>query len=277
MVDETGPPIVSFAGGFFSGRFESSLRESAQQTWYNLLSVDVGGAQTGATITSAMVSQATGYQIQASYTRFSTVTPAVSGNGNTPTAACVLPQTNRPFPMTGLILYIVNNTATPINCYPHPNDTNNSINAQAANTPVILGAFTTTEFNTDIAGTWWADGIGEGFANSIATVVSQGNITASTTNTQAAATPIVQAMAGVLIASANNAVALPKANQGLQVVVNPTGAGNIAGNTPLNVYPQNGSGDSINGGAGNALLAVTLQATFPTVFYCFTTGAWWTK
>jgi hypothetical protein len=84
-------------------------------------------------------------------------------------------------------------------------------------------------------------------------------------------------MAGVLIASANNAVALPAAAAGLQIVVNPTGAGNIAGNTPLNVYPATGSGNTINSGAANVALAITLAATAPTVFYCFTAGSWWTK
>lgn len=277
MADETGPPLVSLAGGAFSGRVESSMREAAQQTYYNLLSFDAGPFGAGATIGASQTSQAAGYQIQAAFTRFSTVTPGVTGNGNTPTAACVLPQTSRPFPFTGLMLYIGNATATPINCYPHPSDPSNSINGQAANTPVILGPFTTTEFNCDVSGTWFADGIGAGYSGSIETIVSQGNITASTTNTQAAATPIVQAMAGVLITSANNAVALPKAAAGLQVTVNPTGAGNIAGNTPLNVYPLNGSGDTINAGAANAPLALTLAATAPTIFFCFVTGAWTTK
>lgn len=277
MADEASAPFVSFAGGMFSGRVDSEFRESAQVTWYQLQSVDFGPTNAGATIGSSQTSQATGYQIQAAITGFATVTPAVTGNGNTPTAAAVLPQTNRPFPFTGLLLYIGNTGANPINLYPHPNDSNNSINAQAANTPIILGINTITALQCYTPGVWQADGIGEGFNGSIATVVSQGNITASTTNTQAAATPITQAMAGVLIASANNAVALPKAIAGTQVVVNPTGAGNVVGNTPLNVYPQNGSGDTINGGSANAALAVTLAATSPTVFFCFTTGAWWTK
>lgn len=277
MVDETGPPLVSFAGGFFSGRVAAELRESAEVTWYQLQSVDFGPTGGGATVGASQTSQTAGYQIQAAITGFSTVTPAVTGNGNTPTAAAVLPQTNRPFPFSGLLLYIGNTGANPINLYPHPNDTNNSINGLSANTPIILGVNTITALQCYTPGVWQADGVGEGFNGSIATVVSQGNITASTTNSQSAATPITQAMAGVLITSANNAVALPKALAGTQVVINPTGAGNVNGNTPLNVYPQNGSGDAINGGSANAALAITLAATAPTIFFCFTTGAWTTK
>lgn len=278
MADLAFPPYVGFAGGFYSGRVNSEHREEAEATWYQIVSVDAGPLNAGATITSGQTSQTLGYQLQASFTWFATVVPGVTGNGNTPTAACILPQTSRPFPFAGLQLAVANYGANPINCFPHPNDIGNTINGQATNAPVVLGPNTVTPFQCLVApGVWNAVDIGGGFNGSIETVVSQGNITASTTNTQAAATPIVQAMAGVLITSANNAVALPKALAGSQVTINPTGAGNIAGNTPLNVYPLNGSGDTINGGAANAPLAVTLQATAPTIFFCFVTGAWTTK
>jgi hypothetical protein len=108
-------------------------------------------------------------------------------------------------------------------------------------------------------------------------------ITASTTNTQAAATPItpgtvgVFSRVGVFITGANNAVALPKATAGSQVTINPTGAGNISGNTPLNVYPLNGSGDTINGRAANTSMPITLPASSPTTFFSSVTGAWQTK
>jgi hypothetical protein len=248
-------------------KIETSLREAGQFTFFNLTSTDDNATATGN-------NQATAYPIRAANTFFSSV-PAGTG--------CVLPQTSCPTPLDGLIVYITNgDPANTLLCYPHPNDPSNSINALAANAPVTLGPLSITPFITFtslsevIGGKWIADGIGTGAAGSIETIVSQGSISASTTNTQAAATPITQAMVQVNVTSANNAVALPKAVAGLQITVN-VGTGNIAGNTPLNVYPQNGSGDTINGGAANAALAVTLPLAAPTIFFCFVSGAWTTK
>jgi hypothetical protein len=274
MADIAAAPFVNYINGFASGRVDSERREEIELTWGQMVSVDAGPLNVGATITSAMITQALGYQINASITWFSTVTPAVTGNGNTPTAACVLPQTNRPFPFTGLQLLVANYGVNPINCFPHPNDTGNSINNQAANTAVILGPNTITPFQCLTPGIWNAVDIGGGFNGSIETVVSQGLIVGSTTNTQAGATPITQQMVAVSSSQANCAVALPKAKAGTTITVNPTGS---AGNTPLNVYPQNGSNDTINGGAANAPVALTLAATSPTIFFCFVDGAWTTK
>ena len=274
MVDETGPPFQSFAGGFFSGRVMSELRESAEQTWYQMQSVDAGGLQTGATITAGQTTQATGYQIQAAITNFATVTPAPTGNGNTPTAAAVLPQTSRPEPLAGLLIYVSNIGANPINLYAHPNDTNNSINGLGANIPVILGVNTITAIQCITPGVWQTDGIGEGFMGSIATTVSQGTVVAAGTSSQSAATPITQAMASVSSSAANQGVALPRALAGAIITLNPTG---VVGNTPLLVWPVNGGTDSINPGAANASFSVTLPVSAPIIFYCFSNGVWYTK
>lgn len=270
MPDITGPPQVSFAGGFFSGRVDSDQRESAQLTWYQLQSVDFGPAGTGAAIGSSQTSQTTGYQISAAITGFTTVTPGVTGNGNTPTAAAVLPQTSRPEPFAGLLVYVGNTGANPINLYPHPSDPSNSINGQAANTPIILGVNTITALQCYTAGTWQADGVGEGFAGSIATGVSQGNVTAAG-GTQASATPIVQALAN--ITSGTNGVLLPPAKAGLSITL-----ANNAG-APVQVYAT--GTDTINGTAGATGVAQSNLATGTppqvAIYYCFTNGVWLTK
>lgn len=263
MVDETGPAFVSFAGGAFSGRVDSQLRESAQQTWYNLVSVDAGPLSVGATIGASQTSQAAGYQIQSAVTNFTTVTPGVTGNGNTPTAAAVLPQTSRPFPFTGLLLYIANNGANPLNLFPSLGDAGGTINGASS---VVLGVATITALTSITPGVWFADGIGEGASGSIATAVSQGNVASSGT-TSATATQITQALVNANSGGASPAgVTLPPAKAGLQIAV----ANNLPASAVLTVY-ANGS-DTVNGAASTTVATATIL-----LFYCFVNGAWLTK
>jgi hypothetical protein len=65
--------------------------QSANQGFVSIVSVDNGSANAGQTITSGQTTQSTGYQLVAADTWFATVTPAPTGNGNTPTAAAILP------------------------------------------------------------------------------------------------------------------------------------------------------------------------------------------
>lgn len=267
MGDIAGTPQVNYAGGFASGRVDSERREEVESTWGQMVSVDSGPTGAGATITSAMNSQAVGYQINSSITWFTTVTPAPTGNGNTPTAACVLPQTNRPFPFTGLQLLVANYGANPINCYPHPSDPNNTINSQAANTPVVLGPNTVTPFQCITPGVWSAVDIGGGFAGSIETVVSQGNVVSAGSN-QGTATPITQGLVNFSSGSATPAGGtLPPAKAGMQVTV--------AANAGVGITIYGNGTDTINGGSGATGVALT-NATV-TIFFCAVNGAWLTK
>jgi len=69
------------------------------------------------------------------------------------------------------------------------------------------------------------------------------------------------------VGSAGDSATLPHALAGMVVtVINSTA-------TSMNVFPA--SGETINGGAANAQVAVT-NAT-PTIFYAISAGAWWTK
>lgn len=258
MADVAGPAFVSFAGGMFSGRVDQEMREEAQQAYYNMTSVDAGATGTGATITGSQTTQQAGYQIQAANTLFSTV--AAGG-------ACVLPQTSRPTPFTGLILFVANTGANPLNCYPHPNDAGNSINGQATNAPVVLGLNTITPFQCFSPGTWFADSIGTGFSGSLETVVSQGNV-ASAGTSQGTATAITQAVVNFTSGGADPAGGtLPPAKAGLQIAV----ANNTGG--IIRIY-GNGS-DTINGAAGAT--GVTQANALITLYICAANGNWLTK
>jgi hypothetical protein len=248
----------------FSGRVESTMRESAQATYYNLLSVDAGPLNVGATVTGAQTTQLNGYQIQASNTLFSTV--AAGG-------ACVLPQTNRPFPFAGLEVTIANTGANNLICFPHPSDAGNSINGQATNLSVVLGPNTITPFQCFAPGTWFADSIGTGFAGSLETIVSQGTVAASGT-TAANSTLITQAMLNVTATATTQGVTLPPAKAGLQIVINGGGGGSAS----FLVWPGVAGTDSINAlGAGASFTFANPSTTGPTVFFCFISGNWQTK
>jgi hypothetical protein len=263
MADEASAPFVSFAGGMFSGRVESTMRESAQATYYNLLSVDAGPLNVGATVTGSQTTQLNGYQIQASNTLFSTV--AAGG-------ACVLPQTNRPYPFAGLEVFIANTGVNNLICFPHPSDAG-TINGQAANLSVVLGPNTITPFQCFAPGTWFADSIGTGFAGSLETVVSQGTIAAAGTTSQANSTAVTQAMVNVTAAATTNGVRLPPAAAGLQIVMNGAGGGAAS----FLVYP-NGT-DQINALGASAPFTFTPNpsAPAPQQFFCFVSGTWVTK
>jgi hypothetical protein len=237
----------------------------AAQSFCSIVSVDNGSAAAGQTITAGMTTQATGYQLVAADTWFSTVTPGVTGNGNTPTAAAVLPLTGTPTgpkSLVGAVFKVINTGANAINVYANPGDTTNSINQLATNSPIVLGSMTITPFECVAPGIWFCDGIGEGQSGSIATTVSQGNITAAGTN-QAGATPVTQALANVTTTGSGAGVVLPPAKAGMMVTVANNGA-----NT-LTVY-GNGS-DTIGGAASTTITAATLL-----LFFCATNGNWLT-
>jgi hypothetical protein len=238
--------------------------QTANQGFVSMVSVD-NGSGAGETITNAQTTQATGYQIIAADTWFSTVVPAPSGNGNTPTAAAVLPLTGlltSPKCLVGAQFKVINTGANPINVYANPGDTTNSINGQATNLPVVIGVNTITPFECVAPGIWFCDGIGEGQSGSLATTVSQGNITAAGSN-QAGATPITQALVNVTTVASGTGVVLPPAKAGMQVNVANNGA-----NT-LTVY-GNGS-DTIGGAASTTITAATML-----LFFCAVNGNWLT-
>jgi hypothetical protein len=251
--------------GSASGTFSEPI-QSIEYSYMSRTSADAGPSGTGATITSGMISQSTGYQLTASSTYFTTVTPAVTGNGNVPTAAAVLPLMSGLNSLVTTTLYVTNVGANPLNLYPNPGDLTASINGQAANLPIVLGVGTITAIVSTANLVWLADGVGEGASGSIATTVSQGAVTAAGTSI-GTATPITQAM--FTTASSSGWLLLPSAIAGMQIAGNFTGT---SGTVTVGVQ----SGQSMNGTANGTYVATTPQNA-PTIFYCFVNSAWWNK
>lgn len=111
-------------------------------------------------------------------------------------------------------------------------------------------------YNT-LAGTGWVSGL----------IPTQDTISAAGT-TQATATvlPLKNAY-NVTVAAASSGVLLPKSVTGMVITVANNGA-----NT-LDIYPN--SGDKVNALAVNAAFSAATGAL--TIFYCFTSGQWFTK
>lgn len=95
--------------------------------------------------------------------------------------------------------------------------------------------------------------------------------TAGTTQTQAGATPITASDVVVTVGTANDGVALPRADHpthiGTSVIVQNTHA-----TAAMNIYPFAGSGGTIDGGAANA--AKSLPALTTHKFICAGKDTW---
>jgi hypothetical protein len=131
------------------------------------------------------------------------------------------------------------------------------------------------------AGAWNTEGLGTGYTSSgggaFQTFSYVDGLTASTTHTQAGATPILASQAGIAAcANANDAVLLPPAKAGMQIDVINHGAQNAAAYPASAAQGGAAGGDQINGLGQNLPLLNMTNAT-PTIFYCLTDGQWWTK
>jgi hypothetical protein len=98
--------------------------------------------------------------------------------------------------------------------------------------------------------------------------LSFASITASGTHSQAGATPITTMMAAVTVNVAADAVRLPPAVPGLQIMV-----ANLAAATVGELYAS--GTDTINGTAGAT--GVALAANQVTLVFCIQLGKWLTR
>jgi hypothetical protein len=179
--------------------------------------------------------------------------------------------------MPGLTLVVTNKGANSMQVYGSGADT---IDDSAAATGVSQMRGSVVIYACHTAGAWYTEGLGTGFSSSgggaFQTFSFADGLTAHAGGGQAAATPILASQVGFsVVATANDSAVLPPAVAGMQVdVINETA-------TSMNVFPasqaQGGAvgGDKINTLAQNTAVAVTNAA--PTIFYCLTTGTWWTK
>lgn len=119
---------------------------------------------------------------------------------------------------------------------------------------------------------------GQAFNNQLyGTSMAQDSLTAHAGGGITNAIPITAPLARVTtVASAGDSVQLPLALRGMEVIVVNDAAANA-----MNVFPQ--ATDTINNGAAGAALSVlaanngAVTTVFPTVFICYSNGAWRTK
>jgi hypothetical protein len=115
---------------------------------------------------------------------------------------------------------------------------------------------------------WQSEGLSTGYAPSGLQTLSFASITASATHTQGGATPITTLMAAVTVNSASDAVRLPPAVPGLQILI-----ANLAAATAGQLYAA--GTDTINGTAGAT--GVALTAAQVTLVFCMQSGKWLTR
>lgn len=111
---------------------------------------------------------------------------------------------------------------------------------------------------------------GQGVDNELGypTYSAEDNITASATQTQAAAYQLTAQLSRVVtVAAGGNGVALPAAKVGKSVVLVNSNVSNA-----VQVFGMNGTTDTINGTAGST--GISQAAASRHVYECFTAGAW---
>jgi hypothetical protein len=188
-------------------------------------------------------------------TMFSRVVTANSGDG-----------VRLPPAQPGCDLMVLNVSGNPINVYPSNQD---QIDGNGAGNPV-------TQMNNSVvlytcyslASGYASEGLSTGFASSGLQTLSNSSITASTTHTQAGATPITTMQVAVTVNNASDAVVLPPSAPGLQIQI-----ANLSASLAGQLYAS--GSDTINGTAGST--GVALTANQVTLVFCIQSGKWLTK
>ena len=164
----------------------------------------------------------------------------------------------------GLTLEIYNNGAAELAVFGQSGDSVNSVtNGYITVQPNAVARFVCLQ-----QGMWSCENVGVGFAGNLPTSSYAEGLTASTTQTQAAGTPINRVINRfTTVATAGNASTLPLASPGLVLTVINAHATNA-----INIFPA--VGDAINALATNA--AYSLAATKSVTFYCTKALQWHT-
>ena len=180
--------------------------------------------------------------------------------------------------MPGLTIVVTNKAANSMQVFGSGVDTIDD-SATASGVSQMRGSVVIYACHT--AGAWYTEGLGTGYTSAgggaFQTFSYVDGLTASTTHTQAGATPILASQAGIAVcANSGDAVLLPPAKAGMQIdIIN-------HGVQPAAAYPASAAqggvagGDNINA-VGQNLPLTGLASAAPTIFYCLTDGQWWTK
>jgi hypothetical protein len=204
---------------------------------------------------SATQTQAGATPIVAQLSRVTTV--ASSGN------AVVLPPA-----LPGIDLIVANADGNPMTVFASGSDT---VNGFAGNVGVQQMAQCVAIYLCVSKGAWLSADLGTGYSTtgsgSFATF-SSGTITAATTHTQAAATPITAMQVAVTVGNAGDGVLLPPAQIGLELLI-----ANLSASLAGQLYAS--GSDTINGTAGATGISLTANAL--TIVACFQATKWLTK
>jgi hypothetical protein len=165
----------------------------------------------------------------------------------------------------GLELLVINHGANPMTVYGLGMDTIDDI---ATATGVSQMANSIVIYTCAVAGSWYTEGLANGYGAGLQTVSSLDGISAAG-STQGTATVLPPRMAyNVTTVGASTGVLLPASVSGAELAVN-----NNQGANALLIYP-NGS-EKINALAASA--GFSAAANTITILYCFTAGQWFTK
>jgi hypothetical protein len=168
--------------------------------------------------------------------------------------------------LAGLDILVLNVGGNPMAVYGSNQD---QIDGAAAGVPVTQMNNSMVLYSCYGLATGWAsNGLATGFAASGLQTLSPGSYTASTTHSQAGATPITTMMAAVTVNNASDATLLPPAVPGLQMSV-----ANLSATLAGQMYAS--GTDTINGTAGAT--GVALTANQVTLFFCIQAGKWLTR
>jgi len=199
-------------------------------------------------LTAAGTTQATGLQLTATLNRLTTV---AAGAG-----------VNLPASVVGLSVVVINAGANAVVVYPVIGGTE-TINGVAAGTGVLQIANSAVTYLCTVAGTWVAQGIGNGFSGQYPTIGAQDTQTAIGSN-RAGAFVVAYELTRFSTVAASTGAVLPATAAGLSFTIANAGA-----NT-LTVYAT--GSDTINGTAGAT--GVSLAAGKTATYYSASTGTW---
>lgn len=160
-------------------------------------------------------------------------------------------------------VFLINNTANPIQVYGFGSDT---INGVAAATGIAMAPNSADVYIEASPGAWSVDA-GFGSAGQLQTMLTLNGITAHAGGGQGSATPLPAMINRITtVATIADSVVLPAAVPGMQIMVVNAGANSA------NVFPA--GTDAIN--ALGASTAFALAATKVAEFYCTNSGQWHT-
>lgn len=225
--------LAGTAGPFATIQITGLLFESANNT----VTAFAGGGQASATQLTAELNKV--------------VTVATNGDS-----------VKLPASAPGLTILVENATAKPMQVYGIGADT---INGVAAATGVSQMSGSVVLYTSYAAGSWFANGLGTGYAGSFETMSYANALTAFATGGQASGTPITTMLSRfTTVVTIGDSALLPVSTPGMNITVS-----NAAANS-MNVFPD--VGGAVNGAGANAAFALPGGKT--ATFFCTAALLW---